>query len=488
MKIKVIAIILSVVLVVGIGAGVGFAIYNNAPQNVAARAVGEAVEDLFEREEVKPVVKMLSGGSLEWSVGDITSETQGVLFSGDISGKAYFAKNELMLKDVNVEYEDISVSGELYLSDDMIYISESEILDGAYGVKFSEFVRDLENSIFAYGSGSEYAIDDEDTYDSIIEFFESVEDSERMQKDAEKLVKKHGKKMWKIVADNVQFETENDKLRLNGEKTNVRVISIIADGHAISNIVADLYEYLREDESIGDFLDRYGDAYVSLVDEGADEDKTLGQLYEEYLDGLEDKIDDICHDVEQSLPVDITVKVVTPRHSDKLLKISADVEDVEIFSVDFGAKGAKKTDKITVRFDDFKLTYEVEQNDRQVYEGELKINGERILNIYVDKEREDYTLTFNNGRYAVRGDISTGGGRTVITVEEYEERYTTYDEDFAGKDITKTVTCDVTLIIDEKDKMPEVPKNYDRISDITDEDVEAWFKNLEKILAKIPLE
>lgn len=498
MKIKIIAIIVAVVLVAGIGAGVGFSIYNNMPENVAARAVSGAVEDIFERDEIEPICKMLTGGSLSLSVGEISSDTEGVLFDGSISGKIYFSKNALMLKDARFEYEDISVSGDAYVSDEMLYISESEILEGAYGVRFEDFARDLENSIFAYGSDSDYAFEDQEMYDRIIEYFEDFESSEDMEKDAEKLLKKHGKELWKIVCDNVEFEVETDNVRLNGEKKSVRVISIIVDGHAMSNIIADVYDYLCEDETIGEFLDEYGDGYSLLMSEelsgddeevldSLDEDKTLGEIYEEYLESLEDKIEDICHDIESDIDADLTFKIITPKHSDKLLRLEVEVDGGDILTVDFGEKGVKNTDKITVRAGDFKLTYEIDQNDRDAYESKLKINGETVCEIYVDKDDKEYSLSLGDGQYVIRGDFTTSHDTTTITVNEMTEKYEAYSEMIDGwTEITKTTEYDITIVIDEKDKMPSEPKDYDRISDITEEDIEGWYENLESILAKIP--
>ena len=47
MKTKVLAIIIAAGLLLGVGTGIGFAIYGNLPQNVAATAIFNAIDDFL---------------------------------------------------------------------------------------------------------------------------------------------------------------------------------------------------------------------------------------------------------------------------------------------------------------------------------------------------------------------------------------------------------------------------------------------------------
>ena len=197
MKTKLIAIILAVVFLVGAGSIIGVAAYNNSPKTVAIKAIENAIEATLEREEVQPLYNMLKGGSLSFNVSKIEEDGDDLLEGGSISGKLYFSQDALMLDDFKSDAYGIDVSGKIYLSDEMFYVSEDEYLGGAYGFEFDKLAKDFADSIFAYGSDSVYAIEDEEIYEAIIEALEKL-DNEKIKKDSEKLLKKLLGELWKI--------------------------------------------------------------------------------------------------------------------------------------------------------------------------------------------------------------------------------------------------------------------------------------------------
>lgn len=468
---KLLAIILAALVFAGAGTGVAFAIIGNRPQNVAMTAIINAVEEIAERDEVAPIYNMFKQGSLTMSVDKITMNDEDVLDGANFSGKMYFSKDAFMMEDIKVNYGDIKVNADYYVSEDFVYVSEEEIFDAAYGVKFSDLAEELKKSIFAYGSGSEYAIPDEEIYNQVIDVLEALEELEikEMKKDAQKLVKDLTKEVWKIACDNFEFESEKDEVRINGEKQKVRVISIVIDGKSAANFVSDLYDFISKDDSIVKFLEKYEDQIPAQL--MGDEDKSIVEMYEEAIEALEDTIDDTCDGIEAALPADIIINVMTPRNSKTLAKLEVNVEKTTLFAIDLGKDGMKKTDKITVSAAGEKLfTYEIKENNNKEFVAEIEAVGGATLKIDLDKKSDEFTLTAKMGETTAKitGELVSKFGKTTITVDKIT----------AGDTVIK---CDVELIIDEKDKIPAAPKKYDKISDIKDEDIEAWMEKIAEL-------
>ena len=200
MKMKWIAIVIAIAIVIGGGVAAGIIIYNNMPENVLMNSVAGVISGFSERDEIKPLYNMLSGGSLEIETEEMARENKLPITAHVVSGKFYFSDDlEYMVKDL--EYKNRikggEFSGDIYLSDDFYYMRENGYLKSAYGVNLNRLDRELPNSIFAYGSGSKYAIDDKEEYERLLEYY-SVNRNEDMLRELEKITEKYVKMAWII--------------------------------------------------------------------------------------------------------------------------------------------------------------------------------------------------------------------------------------------------------------------------------------------------
>ena len=151
-----------------------------------------------------------------------------------------------------------------------------------------------------------------------------------------------------------------------------------------------------------------------------------------------------------------------------------------VFTLDFGKDGLKKTNEITIDIDGEELTYVISENTKKAYEAELEYEGNTILEISIDKSNETYTLKLGDGYLTIKGDFIQKGDTTTITVTKLTSSYSYGD----GTKSTDSIKTDITIVIDEKDNMPDVPSDFDRISDITDKDIEKWIEDLPFASAK----
>ena len=144
----------------------GICVVNN-PTTLAAKAIQELVTDVQEREEIGYLTDLLSECSISGSLTKVEDNGKNVFQNSKISGKIYFNKNELYLSDINIKAEELNVVGDLYISENEVIIKEDNYIKGKYGINFNTFKKDLDNSIFAPTSDSDFALD-RYTYNDII--------------------------------------------------------------------------------------------------------------------------------------------------------------------------------------------------------------------------------------------------------------------------------------------------------------------------------
>lgn len=485
-------IAIAAAVVVAVGGSVTVAVVLNTPENVIARTISNFASDVLEREEIDPIVDTLKGGSVSLDLKS-TDDESSYLTGTDISGKLYFSNKALMLSNLNAKIGTVEMAGDAYISADAVYVKESEILDGAYGAKFSELSNELANSIFAYGSGSDYALDEE-TYDRLISLFDSIKENKNLEKDAKKLLEKVFKDLWKIVVDNAEITSESEDTRISGNKTSVRMIIVYIDANAAENIIVDAYDYLKNSDDIIDFIDKYEDMFLSVLGNYYDENKhdSLSEAYEEFLDDYADAVDSFCDSIDRNFD-SITVKMATPKLSAKLLKLEIKVGKETVFTIDCGKDGIKKTDKITVSFSEAEFVYEVKESSKDKFDSVLTIDidsGKLELSVSIDKKRNTYNVSYTSydehytsytyiSSFTVKGSISTKGDTSTITLDKVVNKTQyDYDADYMDTQNEETLTLDCTIIIDTKDKMPAPITNYNTLSEITENDIKSWVENL----------
>lgn len=475
-------IIFIVVVVAVLGIAVAGYWFLNSPEVVAYRALRGAVIDFTEREEIEPLLNTFKKGSAEFNLNKITMGNE-VPFDGQASGKLYFSSNAFtgnafMLSDFTFKYDSIDINGDLYISDEEIYVEESQVLQGAYGAKLDELADDLSKSIFAPSSNSQYALDQE-TYDIIIKALESLEDNDVFSKDSEKLSKKVGKDISKIIMSYAETNSEIKEVTIDGKTMEVRIITFSFDAAAKQSIIRDVYKYLCESEDIAEFIDENEDTLASMLETmyGIKCDGSLRSEYTKWLTDAEDDVEKLCDKLEDSNTSDVTL--TTNKKGVKLLKLELASKDASI-SLDFGSEGAKEADEIKLVTSDFSITYAIQDNDSSQRKMTLTLQLghvtllKSVLSINYSDER--YTLVLSgmvtdtvDFRISIPGSISKKDNTTTFTVDSLEILY------FEGKRIQDTTfNLDLSVTLNTTDKMPKPIMQYQSITVITDQDVHNW--------------
>ena len=181
-------IISSSVVAILFAGGLAVALCMSRPSVVAPAIMTKFAVDLFKREEISQILDLLSDGSIESSVSKINLGDKQLFENKFAGGKLYFSKSSLLLDDVHLKSENLDISGEALLSDTGLYISENSILKGSYGTTYDLFSEQLENSIFAYGSGSLYEITNKKIYNALILLTKQYPEDEQLIEDTKELL------------------------------------------------------------------------------------------------------------------------------------------------------------------------------------------------------------------------------------------------------------------------------------------------------------
>ena len=507
-KLITVIIIVVAVLVTAVGGAAiaGIIIYNNQPENVAFNSVVGLFESVSEREEFASVIDAQNGGSIS------VDAKKAYLIRGmerqDISGKLYFSDKGIAVQDFKFETfdagdeYDVKLSGELYLSEDFIYAKSTELLGGAYGAELDQLIEEFKNSIFAYGSGSEYAIEDEEEYNRFIseleKYLKSDFENKKMRRDAEKIVKEYVKKAWSIFTENAEIvEGETDTL-FDGSTGEYRLITIKVNEEAILNTIEEIYQFVKEDDSVREFLVKYEDE-LSIYIEKEDETRTLAQEYDYAVAEFGSRREDFKEDlINGRVFKEVIFELTTRKNKSELLQFNYSYYTYTSFSpttftLCFGDAGLIETDKIMLDSTALggTLQFEVIENSDEYYKASLKysfLNTQHIsgttkedvemFSLEIDRTKKLYTLKLGgekgytkiSGECRKDGDTLSLSATTIIKNRLGAYRYEDYE-----------IPTKIYLVFVKGDEMPQKPTDYTSVSEITDADVDGWVEFFRKI-------
>ncbi len=498
-KIFLIITLVLVALLLGGGVTVG-ALYFTSPEYVLIHSITGAVEDLGKREELEPFRGVFSEGSLEFRfVG-----TEDVKLSKDageeLSGKLYFSEDAVMLDNLSWRLggkNAPTLTMDAYLDSQRAYVSNEEILGGTYGAERGNLVDQWKKSIFAFGKG-EYSVETQEEHDAIVRMLEVLDEKEQtdqISEDAAKLLEQYAKDFYRLLCKNGELTSEySDRVKVGNERISARVLTLTIDNEEFADALNSLYDQASSDQELSALMGQISDLLTDEDWEDIGFEGTLFEWYDEMF--VEDKdglIEDAIQDIED-LDFKIEITAVTPRFGTKLMKLDVKFSshgDHASLSLNCGTEGIKKTDKISLTFEDLALIYTVKTDTASTYKGllELDLNtaGYYTAEMKIDKNKETYRLElfelYSDGTksgYDVKGDWEQDKDMTTISVDSVKKI------GIAGDlEATETYRCDIRLIFLKEDTMPVPETDVQDFLLIGQKDIEAWNKRGEEFEQKV---
>lgn len=480
----------------GITAGVAL----NSPEYVLATSITEAVEDVFERDDISTIIDVLEQGSVavDCEIEDYF-EFGGKMYFGLEKSKLYIENANLTLNNFYEDGSNYSLSANMYLSEDMMYIENDKYLDGAYGIKLKNLSEQFRNSILY--EDSEFSVPKEyrDMIENLLDYYEN--EYQDLQKDSEKLIKKYLKQAGKAIKKHGEFDSETKNVSLNDERSKKRVVTLKLDEDAIASIVEDLIDYVIDDKDLEKFIETHvGNLSEVMGDYISSESMDASDIYDQIINALEELEDEA--DSIRDLDFEVTIKAVTPKLTTKLLKLEVEVENngyETSFEIDFGSKGVKKSECIEVSVDNDKIaSYEVKENSKDKFQAEVALYG--TYNNKTEKEFSvEYTLNKSGNKFSInvvdgefevlsiKGKAEIDGKATTFKVKECvvneAREYYNYDlgtwvTDVESYDYLENI--DLTITVSTKDKMPKPNKDFNNILEITEAKIRKIIEKFEE--------
>lgn len=474
MKKKILAIILSSIVVIFGGVTSAIVVVNNRPETVVAKSLQGVVQEFGERQEFSTLVKTFNGGSIEFKKSDESDLNLLGLNNFKISGKLYFGNEEFLLSNFKVSNEetDFNLNADLYVSNEKFYIKESKILKDTIGFNKGELTSSLERSIFKYNSGSDYALS-KDLYQivyNLAKYYDTV-DNKPAQKELKKILREYVKELYDLICEYADFDSDKEKIRLNGERVDVRAITVTVDNEDFADILENFYEYIKNDDKILDYFDNYfGTSSRVVLENGKIDFNSVSELLESAIDNMEEDVLTYCDYLRDKAEWEYQLKIITPKHSSDLLKISlisdVDNEREEVFSLDFGKDGIKKTKQMSLCVYGEELVYEITSDNDEKFEANLTIDGDEIFNISLDRDRGKYVAEIED-LLVIKGKLYKDDSIVNFSID------TLVDLDFEEE-----FKIGWEFVLNEKDKIPELETKITTIDRLTEGKINGWIESI----------
>ena len=320
----------------GVGAGVTAGVVTNTPEYVFSHAISNLVEDFEKRDDVSAITSIFKNGSIEAKVSSEDMDMSG-------STKVYFDMDDEVVYFENINYEVSSeeINLNAYLSNDMVFVESEELLDGKYGISLKNIAERFEDSIFC-DEDSEFGLD-KDSQEILINLFEYFEDDlKSLEKDSKKLLERYSTQLGKLIKEYGEFESDTKKVKLNGERSEKRVVTLTIDEDDLYDILYDLIEFIIDDDKFEEYIYTHLSNFMHIFigAENALNGLDPDDIYDDIIDGLETLQDQLY--VMEEVDFEIEISVTTPKLSNNLLKLMIEVEgggQKEEIEIDFGEDG-----------------------------------------------------------------------------------------------------------------------------------------------------
>lgn len=511
-------IVLSSVLVCGVaGTVIGVSIANS-PKNITQSAIGEVFKSSLEREEVEYLSTVFNGGSIEFVIDSIENSKD------YYCGKLYFNDKSFMLSDLKLNIDGTKIDGELYASEDTYYIYEKNHLDGAYGFKLSTLADELKYSVFYPGSNTAYSLNNEDFYE-LIDFIDCINENKKVKQDFEKLLEKVMKKLWKILNDYAEYEVEHDDARIDGEKVAVRTIIMRLSPDKTADALYDAYDYLCESDDIIKFIKKYDDYLRFMLGDDFDSEEydSVADMYQTLIDDAEESLTKICNRLESLAeeyedededenPYDFKISITTPKSKSTLISFSLYTGFTPSIYLNTNCKnGIKETKDFSIKVGAYSVEYQELWNNDYYYQAKLILASSNkavplnyVIDIDIDKELGTYSIRLNTestgseqifsgrGYFTVKytqteaitlsGTYSQKKDELTVSFDKLEATAKRVYADYRVNDVSQTneVDIDGKLIFKKNDKMPSPMTDFEKISEITEDQLDNLLKPLKQ--------
>lgn len=297
---------------------------------------------------------------------------------------------------------------DLLLKDQNLVAGSTSLLGKTnYGVNLKTLARELPDSLFAPGSGSDYALP-QNLYNFLMEW-DGMIDLTSARQTAKTQLRRLGFQAVNAMDEYGEIEKSRETITVGSSEIRAQVISIEMDGAALCRISKKLIDWMRHDDAFRDFL-RDNIAKPSLLtvvftnrdayERDLDAASALESLFD-YLETLQEKLESYADSHELNLVLTGYIKGFRGQMVQLDVRFTDDGEKTSA-SLIVGPNPQKPESIIfSVKNDDGRktsLSYTREQNDSSRYEASIRIrqDSETLARVQISWDK-------NSGAVFIKG-------------------------------------------------------------------------------------
>lgn len=466
------------IVVIGLVAVLLSSVFAGSPTEQVFMAVGNTFEAMNDNEALKTLGDTFTGGSLEISADlEDLEEMIGSEMEGRVSAKIYTDLNKKeMAVEANAEIEDLDKLDLLFVLGEKDVAVSSHALLGrdSYGINLKKAAKNFEKSVF--GIDGEYSLGIE----SIEEYTEQIEGSEKLGKDVETVLNDAMSALAKSIEANAQVEKDSDKLEFNGENVRTTKVEIVVDAPAMLAIAMDMMDWAEKSKDLPRVLEALEPYYQSRYGMYEDtEDVTLVDTFYEELEYFREELEDLAAEMEDAEgAIEMTFHI---SKSGKYL-VAAELvlvdgsQDDEMRIEIMAGPSLKDLRELSVVYDDgwskYKVSYLVDE-DKDTYIGKLKVreDNEAILSGKVEWEKDsgEFEIAMTDSwddEYGAEGELYQKSGSTVLYLDSVTAE-------------SERLPLGIQLTLTPGDKVPSMP-SYTDILTMDEDEIEDLLEELEE--------
>ena len=290
--------------------------------------------------------------------------------------------------------------------------SDALLPEQGLGVDLAHLSENLDKSVFAPDSGSDYALDRE-TFDMLKQSLTGGVDSKELTKQIEAVWESAAKMAHKSVKAHAVRDKDSDTLSFGDEQVKVKVLRYEADAEAIYEIALDVLEWAKDSQELRTLLDRVLLEYPALLEEYTGTEAALDSFYTQLNDSILELETGRAEFLEDNEDLKLELELYISKGKGELLGVKLAYEDgwddVELEAV-WGPTLAELAN-VSVQYDDgytkYTGSYTVKHNDKQRFSSELKLreNSHTVFSGSFQWDRQDGDFTLKLGDIALEGTL-----------------------------------------------------------------------------------
>lgn len=471
-------IIAAVVVVLAAALLIGASAALNTPKALIGKSISNTIKSLRVADEgaLGVVRNVLNGGSIEVSAdlnewedlyGSLPMTARMKLYS-NLADKKFAAEMSLSFDG------ERPIDATLYASPDSLVLGSDALLKGKYGVNLKKATANLEKSIFAPDSGSDFEMD-EYTYEMLRAFFESFgEKNKELEKNVKDLSNKYIELLIDAACDAGEAEKESVTLDIGSEQVKTTAVTLTLDGKAMADVVRTVAKEAAKDTKLREtvkeiailnsstiFSYDYYYGYYSASDLDDIEEQT-----DALFDNLVDNAEEIAEYIEREEDIRLVLEFYVAKDGKTLaaftMKAKEDGKTAFSLNLTLGKRLGSSEEislKINDGWSDTIIRYVVSENSKTNYSAKLTYQdwySSETIRITWDKSDGAYRISAED--FEVRGTLRQSGKKTTVTVNEISEY------GYKSK-------IDLTIVLNESESVPS-PGSYTDILAVTESQFE----------------